>query len=126
MFIRVVAGGFHFNSYAKCAYTTLITLLSGGLIAKYININQSTINIIFAVALIGLLLFAPKENKNRQIIKNEYKLFKIFSITNLFILYHINLFLTDFRTISQALIIGIILSIVIIAPFINKIVEWCR
>lgn len=112
--IRLFAGGGHLDNYTKCLYSTNIVFILAGLISKYILVYRQTIDILYIIALMILLLFAPKEHSNRPIKEKEHIKFKSIAIMNLGILYFISNFcLESFR---ESIIIGIMIACVVILP----------
>lgn len=119
--IRSFAGGSHFNSYVKCAYTTIIVFMLTGLISKYLVFDEFVVNIIYVACLIILLLFAPKENKNKPIKKDRYKVFKLLAIVNLDILYFVGFYILE--TFKQSIVVGVMIACIVILP-IRKVIKW--
>lgn len=77
MLLRGAAGGYHANTHAGCLLTLLIVygiLLSTLLISVHILFNVSIV--LFAIALIMFIIFAPVDNKNKILEKTEKKRLK--------------------------------------------------
>lgn len=116
--IRLFAGGGHLDNYTKCLYGTNIVFIIAGLLSKHIFIYKQVIDILYIIALIILLFFAPKEHRNRPIKEKEQIKFKSISIMNLGILYIIsNYWLKSFQ---QSIIIGVMIACIIILPIRRK------
>lgn len=121
--IRVFAGGLHFNSYTKCAYISLATLIFGGLITNYITYNNLFGISVFIFTLIVFLLYAPVENENRPLKNNDKVKFKIISMILLLVLFILQQYfvLLDINYVSMGITIGVLLSGLIATPVINKL-----
>jgi len=108
--LRIWSGGLHFNSYTLCAYTTLISLVMMGLLAKYVVVNHI---LVFAIVLIIFLLYAPAEHPNRLLSHKEKVWFKIIAIMVLFILFGVQL-CVDNSLVSNSITYGVLLAGIIV------------
>lgn len=75
--LRGYIGGLHFDSYTKCAWISLLSLTTIGLLSKYVPYN-SLINLcVFMTLLVIIFKYAPVPNKNRPFIDNDDGTYKI-------------------------------------------------
>ncbi len=114
--LRVWAGGLHFDSYTKCAYISLFSLIIMGLMAKHIQLDQITNITIFSLVFITFLIYAPVENKNRPLKGNEKIKFKVIAISLLFILFVLSILIS-----SNPIVFGVLLAGLISLPVVNKL-----
>lgn len=85
--LRVLAGGYHMDTYGKCFILSLLMFLLSGIVAQYTYRLWSITNLIlfsvitFICALFAMLKWAPSDTENRPIIKpEEIKKFKMLSV----------------------------------------------
>lgn len=67
MTLRVFIGGLHFDSYTKCAYISLLCLVSMGLAGKYMPYSNIINLLVFLTVFVIALIYAPIEHKNRPL-----------------------------------------------------------
>jgi len=123
--LRVIAGGFHMDTYGKCfAASTAIFLLSGALV-KYVGPYLGTVQIailaaaVFFLGLGAVIKWAPADTPNKPITKLEQikRLKKMSAGYFLVWLAAIAALLAfDFRMYALAGCVGVLLSIFIISP----------
>jgi len=118
MLLRVFVGGLHFDSYTKCAWVSLGSLVTIGLLSAYIPYNFIINLIVFATLLCIIIHYAPIENKNRLLLDNEKIKFKYISIAMLLILFIVQFF-SNSIIIKNSIMYGVLLSGIIATPFIN-------
>lgn len=118
--IRVFAGGLHFDSYTKCTYVSLIALLLGGALGKYIPFIMLINIIVFIFTLSMFTSFAPVENKNRPLKEFEKPKFKTIAIINLFFLLVVQCFV-DVNIIKESIMFGMLFAGTITLPIVNKL-----
>ena len=89
--LRMLAGGYHMDTYGKCIATSLGLFVVAGLIDKYTYQYWGIIFVIAFVAvsfIIGMMIilkYAPKDTPNKPITKpEEIRKFKNLSITYMF------------------------------------------
>jgi accessory gene regulator B len=118
--LRVFVGGLHFDSYTKCAWISLASLVTLGLLAKYIPYSP-VINLIVFSTLFGIaLIYAPIEHKNRKLSDKEkvrYKYIALFILVILGILQG----LIDNNNINNCVMYGVLLSGVIATPIFKNV-----
>jgi len=120
MSLRVFIGGLHFDSYTKCSYISLASLVTLGLLAKYIPYS-SLINLCVFLTLFGIALtYAPVEHKNRMLNNNEIIRFKYISLMVLCALYIVQIIIND-NNINNCIMYGVLLSGIIALPIFKKI-----
>lgn len=118
--LRVWSGGLHFDSYTKCAYISLLTLVITALLAKYIYLSHFTNIMIFAFVLIVICLYAPVEHPNRPLKEYEKTKFKIIALGVLAILTFIYFSINNVM-ISNCITYGVLLAGIIATPLLSKI-----
>lgn len=91
-FLRILAGGYHMDTYGKCITTSVIMFVLSGIIAQYTYIYYSTYSImafssiLFVISLICIFKWAPVDNPNRPITKaEEINKFRNLSIAYMFL-----------------------------------------
>lgn len=118
--IRSFLGGLHFDSYIKCAWVSLASLLTIGLLAKYIPYN-SLINLFVFMTLFCIALkYAPVEHKNRKLNNKQKIRFKYISLIVLCALYSVQIFIND-NNINNCIMYGVLLSGIIALPVFRNI-----
>ncbi|MDD4624635.1 MAG: accessory gene regulator B family protein [Bacilli bacterium] len=118
--LRVYIGGLHFDSYTKCAWVSLASLTTLGLLSKYVSYSNLINTLIFIVLLGIILKLAPIENKNRPLKGNEKIKFKYVALILLFALYIVQILIND-KNINNSIMYGVFLSGIIALPIFNKI-----
>ncbi len=113
--LRVFVGGLHFDSYTKCAYVSLISFITIGLLSKYTPYNYTINLLVFTTLLYICIMYAPIEHKNRLLNKNEKRRFKYISLIILVILFAIQITIND-NNIKNSIMFGVLLSGIISAP----------
>lgn len=109
--LRLIAGGFHFNSVIKCISITTLVMLGGGKCLTLFTLN-STLCILLCIITNTLFLFhLPKGTNN-----NPYSL--NYSILQKKRLIYISFFLSVVAFYSQRLRSTIIISMFIVAIFL--------
>jgi len=123
--LRMFAGGFHFDTYGKCLFVTLVLVISAALISKYtysywsITAIAIFLILIFVVSLFMLIKYAPKDTPTKPITEPEaIKKYKRLSIAYLSILLVISVVLAIFNLKMYVIAIGfgILLEIFTITP----------
>lgn len=104
--IRVFAGGLHLKSYTKCAYFSLLVLLTAGLLGELIQFSIIINIIIFSAVLLSILKYAVKKGR-------------LISIIILSVWFVINLF-----TNSMAIAFGVMITGIIVLPVINSSAKY--
>jgi accessory gene regulator B len=122
--LRVFVGGLHFDSYTKCAWYSLASLTTLGLLAKYIPYNSLVNTMIFATLLVIIFILAPVENKNKPLKGNEKTKFKYIAFILLFTVYGIQtgiqMLMSD-NNVSNCIMYGVLLSGIIAMPVFKKV-----
>jgi len=120
MCLRVFIGGLHFDSYTKCSYISLASLVILGLLAKYIPYNSIINLIIFSTLFCIALIFAPIEHKNRSLNNKQKIRFKCISLILLCALYIVQTFINDVN-MNNCIMYGVSLAGIIALPIFKKI-----
>ncbi|GIO06038.1 hypothetical protein J31TS6_20660 [Brevibacillus reuszeri] len=77
MTLRAFSGGFHFESAEKCALVSIL----GAVVIPLIPLSDTTTDILLTVALVLILLLAPKgKNQSRIFSRKHYPLLKLISL----------------------------------------------
>ena len=132
--LRLVAGGYHFDTYGKCLLVSLALILLGACISRYTYTYWSTPVIVmlllavFAFSLSMLIRYAPKDTPTKPITDPAaIMMYKRLSIIYLGILLVLCCILTVFKLHMHIIAIctGILLEVFSITPtghkFFNKI-----
>ncbi|GAE88902.1 accessory gene regulator ArgB-like protein [Acetivibrio straminisolvens] len=127
--LRQIAGGYHMKTYGKCIAASLGMFIAAALISKYTyhfwNRTSLLIFVIltFIVSLILLLKWAPSDNPNRPITKQEeIKKFKGLSVLFIIIWLSVSLISVYFELNMYTLAgcFGVILEVFTITPVGHK------
>ncbi len=121
MALRVFIGGLHFDSYTKCAWVSLASLTTLGLLSKYIPYNSLINLIVFLILFCIILVYAPVEHKNRPLKRNEKIKFKYIALAILFAIYFIQTLIGDNSVVSNSIMYGVLLSGLIAMPIFKKV-----
>lgn len=123
--LRMFAGGFHFDTYGKCLFVSLVLVLSAALISKYTysywNIASIAVFLffIFTFSLFMLIKYAPKDTPTKPITEpaaiRKYKRLSIAYLGILLILCCV-LVLFNLKMYVIAIGFGILLEIFTITP----------
>lgn len=120
MSLRGFIGGLHFDSYTKCAWISLLCLVSIGLLAKYIPYNHIINLCVFIYLLVIAFIYAPVEHKNRPLTDKKKITFKYVSIVIIFALYSAQAIVNN-DNISNCIMYGVLLSGIIALPTFKKV-----
>ncbi len=132
--LRLVAGGYHFDTYGKCLLVSLILIVIAALITQYTYTYWNTaliavfLLLVFSVSFYMLRKYAPKDTPTKPITDPEaIKRFKMLSIVYLGMLLIISCILLMYNLKMHILAIsfGLLFEIFSITPaghsFFNKI-----
>jgi accessory gene regulator B len=123
--LRVLAGGYHMDSYGKCAITSIGLFVLFGTIVQYTYDMWPSPVIIGFLAAVAIYAFysaykwAPKDTPNKPITKPEQiKKLRILTFTHLAVWIPLTCVLIHFqlKMVALSLIFGILISIFIITP----------
>lgn len=122
---KMVSGGIHLHTHLGCITVSAISYYGTILLSKFLNLDSLEKYILIALSFVfGILmisLYAPADTENLPIIsKKERKTKKILSYIILTITLGIAIFLKD-STLSNILIIGIIMQSLFISRLAYKI-----
>lgn len=122
---KMVSGGIHLHTHLGCITVSAISYYGIILLSKFLNLDSLEKYILIALSFVfGILmisLYAPADTENLPIIsKKERKTKKILSYIILTITLGIAIFLKD-STLSNILIIGIIMQSLFISRLAYKI-----
>jgi accessory gene regulator B len=88
--LRMLAGGYHMDTYGKCLLVSMTMFVAAGLVSQYTFIYWEAtylavlVAVVFAAGLYVLVRYAPKDTLNKPITKLEdVKKFKLLSIVYL-------------------------------------------
>lgn len=118
--LRGFVGGLHFDSYTKCAWISLLCLVTIGLLAKYVPYNHIINLCVFVYLLIIVFIYAPVEHKNRPLTDKKKIIFKYISIVIIFALYSTQVIINN-DNISNCVMSGVLLSGIIALPIFKKV-----
>lgn len=122
---KMVSGGIHLHTHLGCITVSAISYYGTILLSKFLNLDSLEkyilIALSFAFGILMISLYAPADTENLPIIsKKERKTKKILSYIILTITLGIAIFLKD-STLSNILIIGIIMQSLFISRLAYKI-----
>ena len=118
--IRSQAFGIHASKSLYCLISSFLMFIGGALVCKYMVIPFYTSIIIAIICDICLLLYAPADTYKRPIVnKKKRKRFKLLSFF-LGVIYTIVLIIYKDSFITNYLVIGLIISVVMILPVTYK------
>jgi len=120
MSLRVYIGGLHFNNYTKCAYMSLLCLVSIGVLSKYIPYNNIIDLCVFIYLLVIAVMYAPVEHKNRPLTDKKKLRFKYISITLIIVLFMVQILIND-NNINNCIMYGVLLSGIIALPIFKNV-----
>lgn len=123
LMIRKYSFGLHANTSLMCWLTTLPIYVGGSLIIKYCIFNQYISYMIWLIAFISFVFWAPADTPKRPLIrKKQRKIQKIktcvISIVYLFII----MFIKN-QAILNAVILSLVIQTIMINPYIYKITK---
>lgn len=133
--LRMVAGGFHMDTYGRCLFVSTVMFLGAGLLAQYTNRYWNIYSIflfIFVTFLIGLSMvvkYAPRDTPNKPITDvEEMRRFKRLSIYYLVIWLVITLILVIYglNIAALSLCFAVLLEVFTITPTGCKFFEYVR
>ena len=119
--IRSKAFGLHASKSIYCLISSIVFIIGGAFLCKYLIIPKWIIIILALLCNISLFLYAPADTHKRPLInKKKRKRFKIIS-TLLGIVYTILIIIFIDYPISNYLLIGMMEAVLIILPISYKI-----
>jgi accessory gene regulator B len=133
--LRMIAGGYHMDTYGKCILVSLGLFIVSGLIAEYTNSYWNSVHVIilitaaFILGLYVLLRYAPKDTPNKPITNpKEIKKFKTLSIVYLFVWLGITLALVvfSFKIFAMSICFGMLLELFAISPTGHKFFDLIK
>ncbi|MEE3343584.1 MAG: accessory gene regulator B family protein [Bacilli bacterium] len=118
--IRSQAFGLHASKSIYCLISSLISFIGGAFICKYIIIPKIVMIVLAIGCNVGLLLYAPADTYKRPLINDKKrKRFKFISFV-LGIIYSLIILFSNSK-ITNYLLIGMILAVIMILPITYKI-----
>ncbi|MEG2351411.1 MAG: accessory gene regulator B family protein [Bacilli bacterium] len=118
--IRTVAFGLHANKSWVCLLFSSTIFITATYLCKYLTIPTTVLYILYIIAIIFMLTFAPADTIKRPIIKKKKRnIFKIVSIL-VVICYFIISLLIENNLVKNALILGLLIEIILINPVTYK------
>lgn len=133
--LRMVAGGYHMDTYGKCLFVSMVLFIGAGLIAGYTYYYWSTMYIFLFVVItfiLGCILvikYAPKDTPNKPITDSqEIKRYKRLSLVYLGVWVVIVVLLTvySFNMIVLSLCLAVLLEMFTVTPVGERFFEFVR
>ncbi len=133
--LRMLAGGYHMNTYGRCLAVSISMFIGFSLIARYTyglwSFYQVIIFTIIVVTICGICLYkwAPSDNQNRPITEpSEIKKFKKLSIIYLVIwaAFACVLIVTNLYMILLSISFGIVLEVFSITPIGHRFFDGLK
>lgn len=119
--IRSQAFGIHASKSSYCLISSLLIFIGGALICKYLVIPKAIMIIISIICNICIFLYAPADTHKRPLInKKKRRRFKIVS-TILGIIYTILIIIYSGNSITNYLLFGMFVSVLMILPITYKL-----
>jgi len=119
MSLRLFIGGLHFDSYTKCAWVSLLTLVLTSLISANTTYNPIINFLVFSTLLVIAIKYAPVEHKNRILTDREKIKFKYIAMGLTIILFILQLVIKN-EIINNSIMYGVLLAGLIALPIYNK------
>lgn len=133
--LRMLAGGYHMDTYGKCLFVSLGLFIASAVISQYTYLYWSTLSVIafitvtFIIGLYVLIRYAPKDTPNKRITEPQViRKFKRLSIvylcawffaTGVLSFYKLNMF-------AIALSFGVLLELFAISPIGHKFFDLLK
>ena len=133
--LRLIAGGYHMDTYGKCLFVSMMLYVSAGIIAKYTynywSIQALALLIVFTLsyALFCTIKYAPKDTPNKPITDpEEIKKFKLLSLIYISIWTIFVILLLVYSNVMFVLCIsfGVLLEMFTLTPLGHKFFDWVK
>lgn len=133
--LRMIAGGYHMDTYGKCLFVSSGFFIISALVAQYTytywNIGSIffIITVTFIIGLYVLIRYAPKDTPNKPITKPQEKLkFKRLSIVYLFVWLGISIItaILNMKMYILAMCFGVLLELLAISPTGHKFFDMVK
>lgn len=119
-FIRMFAFGMHANKSWICLVFSSLLFLGGAFISKYIVLDKVVLYLLYLIAFILVVTYAPADTVKRPLIKKKKRIrFKILSVIVVISYFIITLLITN-NLIINVLIFGLIIECILISPLTYK------
>lgn len=119
-FIRMFAFGMHANKSWICLVFSSILFLGGAFLSKYIVLDKVVLYLLYLIAFILVVTYAPADTVKRPLIKKKKRIrFKILSVIVVISYFIITLLITN-NLIINVLIFGLIIECILISPLTYK------
>ena len=119
--IRSQAFGIHASKSIYCLISSLITFIGGAYLCIYLVIPLWLMISISIICVIFLILYAPTDTEKRPIVNKKKRIrFKVISVS-LGIIYTILIIIFKGKFLSNYLLVGMFISVVMILPVTYKI-----
>lgn len=119
--IRFFAFGLHASKSSICLIFSSTLFISNAFICKYVMLSSFHIYLLYLIAIIMLLLFAPADTKKRPLINaKKRKKYKILSLLIAIIYFFISIFINN-SYINNYLIFGLLIECILINPITYKL-----
>lgn len=127
--LRMLAGGYHMDTYGKCLLVSVTMFVAAGLIAQYTYVFWQAVYVAVLVAvtfvtgLYVLIRYAPKDTFNKPITKpDQIKKFKLLSVAYLALWLAASIILIIYgqKMYVLAISFGILLELFAITPLGHK------
>lgn len=119
--IRTLSGGYHSDTYLRCLFFSIATLIIVMNVSKYITINSNVVLVMIILFAICIGKIGPIINAERPISKNEYKRFSNGLKKALFIVTIASFFIVILQLERIANIILLCLGLILCTLIVGKI-----
>lgn len=133
--LRMVAGGYHMDTYGRCMFVSMIMFLGAGVIAQYTyqywNMFGTSLLTLatFVISLYAVIKYAPKDTPNKPITEaKEIRKFKLLSVCYLFMWLIIMLtpIVYELNRVTLSLDFAVLLEVFTITPAGEKFFGFIR
>jgi accessory gene regulator B len=118
---RIIAGGYHMQSYLRCISISLFQFILSGLIIKYTHPYWTNINVLLTLLLITILSmlyviikYIPRDNPNKKITNHEeimkFKRWSLYYLVGWTLIMMVSLWL-NINTLVIASCLGLLLEV---------------
>ncbi len=133
--LRLVAGGYHMDTYGKCLLVSMVLFISAGVTAQYSVLYWKTahlitlISVVFVFGLYAIIRYAPRDTPNKRITEiAEIRKFKRLSLIYLGVWLTVTagLVVLGFRMAVLALCFAVSLEIFTIIPTGQRFFDFIK
>lgn len=121
--LRTFAFGIHANSSLKCWISTLTIYILGSILIKEIIITKTIAIIIWSIAFISFILWAPADTPKRPLIRKEQRKKLKLKVCIISITYLLLILLINSKLMINAISLSLIIEMICVNPITYKITK---